>query len=180
MGWTEERVAELKKLWAEGHSASQIAKRLGSVTRNAVIGKVHRLGLSGRATPSRPVKRPPRLARPKPTTMPRPAQTPVARGANALAVRTPVEPAHVHITEAEANIEPKRLSNGDMVTVLTVKDSMCKWPIGDPADAAFGFCGHGTAEGSPYCAEHARVAFQPAKKRERRAREFDYIQRLAG
>ena len=49
MGWTEERVAELKKLWAEGHSASQIAKRLGSVTRNAVIGKVHRLGLSGRA-----------------------------------------------------------------------------------------------------------------------------------
>ena len=86
MGWTEERVAELKKLWAEGHSASQIAKRLGSVTRNAVIGKVHRLGLSGRATPSRPVKRPPRLARPKPQVMPRQAATPVARGANALAV----------------------------------------------------------------------------------------------
>ncbi len=178
MGWTEERVAELKKLWAEGHSASQIAKRLGSVTRNAVIGKVHRLGLSGRATPSRPVKRPPRLARPKPQQIQRPAAAPVARGANALAVRP--EPAHSHVTEAEANIEPQRLPNGDMVTVLTVKDSMCKWPIGDPADANFGFCGHGTQEGSPYCAEHARVAFQPAKKRERRAREFDYIQRLAG
>jgi GcrA cell cycle regulator len=178
MGWTEERVAELKKLWAEGHSASQIAKRLGSVTRNAVIGKVHRLGLSGRATPSRPVKRPPRLARPKPQVMPRPAQTPVARGATALAVRAePVQ--QTHISEAEANIEPKRLSNGDMVTVLTVRDSMCKWPIGDPADAAFGFCGHASHENSPYCAEHARVAFQPAKKRERRAREFDYIQRLA-
>jgi GcrA cell cycle regulator len=136
MGWTEERVSELKKLWAEGHSASQIAKKLGAVTRNAVIGKVHRLGLSG--------------------------------------------PAHTQITAAEANVEPQRLPNGDMVTVLTVKDSMCKWPIGDPADANFGFCGHGTAEGSPYCAEHARVAFQPAKKRERRAREFDYIQRLAG
>ena len=66
MSWTEERVEVLKKLWAEGHSASQIAKQLGGVTRNAVIGKVHRLGLSGRATPSRPVKRPPRLARPKP------------------------------------------------------------------------------------------------------------------
>ena len=180
MGWTEERVAELKKLWAEGHSASQIAKRLGSVTRNAVIGKVHRLGLSGRATPSRPVKRPPRLARPKPQQqqMPRQASAaPVARGSTALAVRP--EPAHHHITEAEANIEPQRLPNGDMVTVLTVKDSMCKWPIGDPADANFGFCGHSSAEGSPYCAEHARVAFQPAKKRERRAREFDYIQRLA-
>ena len=179
MGWTEERVSELKKLWAEGHSASQIAKRLGSVTRNAVIGKVHRLGLSGRATPSRPVKRPPRLARPKPTPMPRQAQAAAPRPkGGALAVRP--EPAHTHVAAPEANIEPQRLPNGDMVTVLTVKDSMCKWPIGDPADAAFGFCGHGTAEGSPYCTEHARVAFQPAKKRERRAREFDYIQRLAG
>ncbi len=177
MGWTEERVAELKKLWAEGHSASQIAKRLGSVTRNAVIGKVHRLGLSGRATPSRPVKRPPRLARPKPQQMPRQA-TSVPRQSTSLAVRP--EPAHTHISEAEANIEPQRLPNGDMVTVLTVKDSMCKWPIGDPADNNFGFCGHASADGSPYCAEHARVAFQPAKKRERRAREFDYIQRLAG
>ena len=175
MGWTEERVAELKKLWAEGHSASQIAKRLGSVTRNAVIGKVHRLGLSGRATPSRPVKRPPRLARPKPQQMPRQ----VARTGNtALAVREAAAPApHV---EAESSIEPQRLPNGDMVTVLTVKDTMCKWPIGDPADASFGFCGHATHDGAVYCAEHARVAFQPAKKRERRAREFDYIQRLAG
>ncbi len=58
MSWTEERMTVLKKLWAEGHSASQIAKQLGGVTRNAVIGKVHRLGLSGRSTPSRPVKRP--------------------------------------------------------------------------------------------------------------------------
>ncbi len=123
---------------------------------------------------------PPRLARPKPQQQQLPRQAssaPAARGSTALAVRA--EPAHHHISEAEANIEPKRLSNGDMVTVLTVKDSMCKWPIGDPADASFGFCGHGSAEGSPYCAEHARVAFQPAKKRERRAREFDYIQKLA-
>jgi GcrA cell cycle regulator len=176
MGWTEERVAELKKLWAEGHSASQIAKRLGSVTRNAVIGKVHRLGLSGRATPSRPVKRPPRLARPKPQQAPR--QATARTGGNAVAVREATAPApHV---EADTNVEPQRLPNGDMVTVLTVKDSMCKWPIGDPADSTFGFCGHATTENSPYCADHARVAFQPAKKRERRAREFDYIQRLAG
>jgi GcrA cell cycle regulator len=180
MGWTEERVAELKKLWAEGHSASQIAKRLGSVTRNAVIGKVHRLGLSGRATPSRPVKRPPRLARPKPQQqLPRQA-APVraSSGATAVAVREAfVVPM---AAEPDANIEPQRLPNGDMVTVMTVKDSMCKWPIGDPADSTFGFCGRASCQGSPYCADHARVAFQPAKKRERRAREFDYIQRLAG
>jgi GcrA cell cycle regulator len=172
MGWTEERVAELKKLWAEGHSASQIAKRLGSVTRNAVIGKVHRLGLSGRATPSRPVKRPPRLARPKPQHMPRPA---AAREGAAAGPREP-QP----LVETEAFVEPQRLPNGDMVTVMTVKDSMCKWPIGDPAEATFGFCGRQSDGTTPYCAEHGRVAFQPAKKRERRAREFDYIQRLAG
>jgi GcrA cell cycle regulator len=179
MGWTEERVAELKKLWAEGHSASQIAKRLGSVTRNAVIGKVHRLGLSGRATPSRPVKRPPRLARPKPQQqLPRQAQVRAGGGAGMPAIReaTMLAP----LAEIETNIEPQRLPNGDMVTVMTVKDSMCKWPIGDPADSTFGFCGRNSCNGSPYCAEHARVAFQPAKKRERRAREFDYIQRLAG
>lgn len=178
MGWTEERVAELKKLWAEGHSASQIAKRLGSVTRNAVIGKVHRLGLSGRATPSRPVKRPPRLARPKPQQMPRQANLRPASGGGGLALREPMMPAAM--PEPEANIEPQLLPNGDMVTVMTMKDTMCKWPIGDPADTAFGFCGRASCNGSPYCTEHARVAFQPAKKRERRAREFDYIQRLAG
>src|SRR5580704_12581112 len=70
MGWTEERVELLKKLWLEGLSASQIAKQLGGVTRNAVIGKVHRLGLSGRATPSQPSR--PTFKAPRP---PRPASS---------------------------------------------------------------------------------------------------------
>src|SRR5258708_30882151 len=67
MGWTDERVELLKKLWQDGLSASQIAKQLVGVTRNAVIGKVHRLGLSGRATPSKPARttfKAPRPARP--------------------------------------------------------------------------------------------------------------------
>ena len=54
MAWTEDRVELLKTLWAEGLSAAQIANKMGGVTRNAVIGKVHRLGLSGRATPAKP------------------------------------------------------------------------------------------------------------------------------
>ncbi|MEM6627544.1 MAG: GcrA family cell cycle regulator [Pseudomonadota bacterium] len=174
MAWTEERVTELKKLWAEGHSASQIAKQLGGVTRNAVIGKVHRLGLSGRATPSRPVKRPPRLARPKP-------QQRAAGTANTPAVsKSPGAAQPPSMPVETVSVEPKRLPNGDMVTVLTVKDNMCKWPIGDPADPSFGFCGRACESGSPYCAEHAKLAFQPAKKRERRQREYDYVQRLAG
>ena len=164
MGWTEERVAELKKLWSEGHSASQIAKRLGSVTRNAVIGKVHRLGLSGRSTPSRPVKRPPRLARPKPQTATRPAAPARAPGPQVPVVREPVVAQRA--SESAAVIEPKRLPNGDMVTVLTVKDSMCKWPIGDPATESFSFCGRRSSDG-PYCSEHARVAYQPQQKKVR-------------
>src|ERR1700760_4682481 len=71
MGWTDERVETLKKLWLDGLSASQIAKQLGGVTRNAVIGKVHRLGLSGRATPSQPqrtVFKAPRAPRPASTS----------------------------------------------------------------------------------------------------------------
>jgi GcrA cell cycle regulator len=73
MSWTDERVSTLKKLWLDGLSASQIAKQLGGVTRNAVIGKVHRLGLSGRAAPSQPARpafKAPRPARPAAQAMP--------------------------------------------------------------------------------------------------------------
>ena len=175
MSWTEERVEVLKKLWAEGHSASQIAKQLGGVTRNAVIGKVHRLGLSGRATPSRPVKRPPRLARPKPRTMP---ET-IAAEAKPEAT---VEDAPLRSSEKSALVSalaPAPVADGEAATILTIRDSMCKWPIGDPADPQFAFCGRRSASG-PYCAEHAKVAFQPQRKREKKKADYDYVRRIAG
>ena len=84
MNWTDERVEKLKKLWSEGLSASQIAAQLGGVSRNAVIGKVHRLGLSGRAAPSQPSRPAFRAARPRATQAPsaprriEPAPRPVA------------------------------------------------------------------------------------------------------
>ncbi|MEM1105372.1 MAG: GcrA family cell cycle regulator [Pseudomonadota bacterium] len=176
MAWTEDRVDVLKKLWAEGHSASQIAKELGGVTRNAVIGKVHRLGLSGRATPSRPVKRPPRLARPKPQVLPDgTVKTPQPKVANPTA--------HKAAREERALIEklpPLELEDGSKATVLNLSKCMCKWPIGDPADPNFAFCGRRATDG-PYCAEHAKIAFQPARKRERKTGEaFDYVPKLAG
>jgi len=144
MAWTEDRVELLKKLWAEGLSASQIARQLGEVTRNAVIGKVHRLGLSGRGSPSR-------SERPKSVTMPKPVAKPV------LVRPTPTaEP-------------PVRLPGGEFATVTTIKENMCKWPIGDPTTAEFRFCGHKTSGGTPYCEYHARMAYQPAdRKRDKR------------
>src|SRR5690606_2741661 len=140
MGWTDERVETLKKLWLDGLSASQIAKQLGGVTRNAVIGKVHRLGLSGRAAPSKPARptfKAPRAARPAaaPPSAPRRIAEPVATTASASAA--PVQPAPVrYIEEAPGS-----------ATVLTLAAHMCKWPIGDPATDGFTFCGRRASDG---------------------------------
>jgi GcrA cell cycle regulator len=178
MPWNDERVVLLKKLWAEGHSASQIAKQLGGVTRNAVIGKVHRLGLSGRATPSRPVKRPPRLARPKPRFLADGTLVAQAPAAPAPAMPAPA-PIAIERVSAVAPLPPMPLADGAPATILTLRDTMCKWPIGDPADPKFAFCGR-KADCGPYCAEHAQVAFQPARKREGRKAEYDYVRKIAG
>jgi len=161
MAWTEERVETLKKLWADGLSASQIAKQLGGVTRNAVIGKVHRLGLSGRAAPSRPAHRP----APKPA--PRPRQKPAAPASAKAKPATPPTP----VRDAPAPVEPARLASGEYATVLTLKDSMCKWPIGDPADTTFRFCGRRSGPGAAYCEAHAQMAYQPQAKRKRKPAE---------
>ena len=152
MGWTDERVELLKKLWQDGLSASQIAKQLGGVTRNAVIGKVHRLGLSGRAAPSqpaRPVFKAPRPARPVATAPAAPRRVVTEE------VRTAPMPVPVH-----------RIEEPGSATVLTLGAHMCKWPIGDPSSDGFTFCGRRSSEG-PYCGEHARVAYQPQQSKKK-------------
>jgi GcrA cell cycle regulator len=152
MGWTDERVELLKKLWQDGLSASQIAKQLGGVTRNAVIGKVHRLGLSGRATPSKPAR--------SVFKAPRPAR-PVAAA--------PSAPRRIS-SEPVMSAQPSPVRYVDetpgTATVLTLAAHMCKWPIGDPSLESFTFCGRRSGEG-PYCHEHSQVAYQPpsAKKK---------------
>ena len=150
MGWTDERVETLKKLWLDGLSASQIAKQLGGVTRNAVIGKVHRLGLSGRATPSqpqRPTFKAPRAPRPAIAAAPAPRRT----------IETAL-PSHLPAPALIAD-EP------GTATVLTLGAHMCKWPIGDPSSDSFTFCGRRSEREGPYCTEHARVAYQPQQKK---------------
>jgi GcrA cell cycle regulator len=147
MGWTDERVETLKKLWLDGLSASQIAKQLGGVTRNAVIGKVHRLGLSGRAAPSQPARpayKPPRPARPAVSAQPAPRR--VIEPHAAAPMPRPV----VYVEEPGS------------ATVLTLGAHMCKWPIGDPSSDNFTFCGKRNGGDGPYCVEHARIAYQPA------------------
>lgn len=151
MGWTDERVANLKKLWLDGLSASQIAKQLGGVTRNAVIGKVHRLGLSGRAAPSQPSRPTLRVSRPRPTQAPSAPRR--------------IEPAPRSAAPVPAQPRPVMPDLPGTATVLTLGSHMCKWPIGDPSSNEFSFCGRRSDEGHPYCVEHSRVAYQPAAKK---------------
>lgn len=154
MGWTDERVELLKKLWADGLSASQIAAELGGITRNAVIGKVHRLGLSGRAkSPSSAAPRPRKQRSSGMLRVSRPAM----RGNTALAFEYEVEPEPELI---EIPIEQRK-------TLLQLNERTCRWPIGDPGGSEFFFCGGEAASELPYCSYHSRVAYQPASERRR-------------
>ncbi len=158
MSWTDDRVTTLKKLWLDGLSASQIAKQLGGVTRNAVIGKVHRLGLSGRAAPSQPARpafKAPRPARPAATTMPSAPRRVIA-----------AEPASLPAVAQQPSVPAFRAEEPGSATVLTLGAHMCKWPIGDPSTDGFTFCGRRSSDG-PYCNEHARVAYQPQQTKKK-------------
>lgn len=154
MTWTDERVELLKKLWADGLSASQIAGELGGITRNAVIGKVHRLGLSGRA--KSPSSSAPRARKPR-SHMLRVGRASM-RGNTALALAYEMEPEPV---EQYDNIIPI----GQRRTLLELTENTCRWPIGDPASPEFFFCGGPPITGLPYCAHHSRIGYQPAGER---------------
>jgi GcrA cell cycle regulator len=162
MSWTDERVELLKKLWSDGLSASQIAGELGGITRNAVIGKVHRLGLSGRAKSSSGATPRPRKAR----TVSHVLRMPRVRGNTALA----------HAYEYDIEPEPELIENiipiGQRRTLLELTEQTCRWPIGDPGSSEFFFCGGNTIGGLPYCGYHARVAYQPVADRRRDRRPF--------
>ena len=163
MAWTEDRVETLKKLWTEGLSASQIAKEMGEgVTRNAIIGKVHRLKLSGRATPSRP-------PRPRAKPAPKPRVTTSAPRTAGSTTTTPTVQREMPI--APPPLEPAPLPSGEFATVLTLTNHICKWPIGDPTEQNFRFCGRKSKASSPYCDAHASQAYQPQSRRRRRGPE---------
>jgi GcrA cell cycle regulator len=159
MSWTDERVELLKKLWSDGLSASQIAAELGGITRNAVIGKVHRLGLSGRAKSASSTA--PRQRKTRSSSHMLRMTRASVRGNTALA----------HAYEIEAEATPEMMENiipiGQRRTILELTEQTCRWPIGDPGSTEFFFCGGNTIGGLPYCAYHSRVAYQPAGARRR-------------
>jgi GcrA cell cycle regulator len=144
MSWTDDRIQQLKTLWAEGHSISTIADRLGQTTRNAVIGKIHRLGLGGRRKTQGP-KKPRRPAAP---VAPRRRTVSVSRG-QPVAMTADIIAAE--LAKLGPGPEPR-------VTVQTLTASTCRWPEGDPCMPGFHFCGRKPAATGPYCGPHDWIA----------------------
>ena len=159
MAWTDDRVERLKKLWEAGLSANQIAGELGNVTRNAVIGKVHRLGLSDR--PKMPSSAAPRQRKARPAQHMMRVSRPASRGNTALAHAFDVE------TEPEAVAYDNVLPIGQRLSLLELSDATCHWPVGDPSSPEFFFCGGKALPSLPYCAQHSRIAYVPASARRR-------------
>jgi GcrA cell cycle regulator len=141
MAWTEELIQELTQLWDAGHSASHIGKKLG-VSKNAVIGKAHRLKLPARPSPIRAESSALRVRRPAPKTAPRPVSKPAFKPA--------FKPQPVLEVVAKPAPRPaRRRADGPG----------CLWPIGDPGRPEFHFCGEPATPGKPYCEAHCAKAY---------------------
>lgn len=139
MGWTDEREELLRKLWQDGLSCSQIARKVGGVTRNAVAGKVRRIGLPYRAAP--------KAGRPQPPP-------------GSVMLYAPSSPRAIRGCDQDAAMPSRRFRTTDQFC----SSRACSWPIGDPDSSTFRFCGQ-DADG-PYCPEHRQVAFQPPQRKD--------------
>jgi GcrA cell cycle regulator len=159
MDWTAEAIERLKALWAEGHSTAEIGRRMG-ISKNAVVGKAHRLNLPARPSPIR------RDAQPRPAPVPR-APRPVAPA------RAAVPPPMLRAAPAVAPVAPPPAPAAPVLRAFPAPAARprlgsrtCCWPIGEPGTSAFRFCGAEPMAGKPYCAEHAALAY--VKPRDRR------------
>ncbi|MCA8878756.1 MAG: GcrA cell cycle regulator [Rhodobacteraceae bacterium] len=192
MSWTEERVETLKKMWADGQSASQIAKELGGVTRNAVIGKVHRLGLSNRAPESgsplpedgkfddfsqiesaaagSPPEPSEEMEEPQPAAPVQKTAVPARKAIVPAGQPLPPQPSTNEISPEALASQREVEKKARRLSLMELSERTCKWPIGDPATPDFWFCGLPVEQGKPYCEAHVGVAFQPMSSRRDRRR----------
>ena len=146
--WTAERIEQLRHCVGSGLTCSQIAAEIG-VTRNAVIGKIHRLGLS----PARPAGA---SARSCPPRARHPRMAPHGRLLRLIGAEVP----------GDTVAEPAPIDSAQRCSLLEIAQDKCHWPIGDPHAADFAFCGNEAVTGFSYCAGHARMAYRvPARRR---------------
>jgi len=172
MAWTDERVSVLKKMWGDGKTAAEIAKELGEgVTRNAVIGKAHRLKLSGRASPIQASKKTVKVAKEQSNAKPRVK----AKAVETLEKPKPAPKRAVTSVNAPSKQDVEIIKNkGQRLPLSELSERMCRWPIGDPKSAEFGFCGAHSETGLPYCPEHGQIAYQTTS-RSRKFKIDDFV-----
>ena len=147
--WTTDAITRLRTLWAEGHPTAEIGRRM-SMTKNAVIGKAHRLALPKRASPICRTAGGPR--KPAPTRVREPTLAPLASVASSVSLPPP----------RQVSLPAPTRSYGGR------SDRPCCWPLGEPGQPGFRFCDAPTSSSRPYCSEHADVAYvRPAAARDR-------------
>ena len=195
MAWNDERVAILKKMWLDGNSASEIAKVLGNITTNAVIGKVHRLGLSNRDTnitksgvpPTKAIKNvkrgrpkkvnnePKKRGRPQKPKEPSDFREKIKDDDQSISPSANSKLSHESNLEVVSDLSEETIKNllkvemkSKKISLMELTERTCKWPIGDPATDTFWFCGHESEPGKPYCKTHISIAFQPITQRRSR------------
>ena len=165
--WNDTRIRQLKKMWADGESAGEIAATLGGLSRNAIIGKIYRLGLSNR-DPVPAVK----MDKPKGKKQPKVASTTaLPSGQNKLPLRRPPvvraghplppQPAANEISEDVLRTAAETLKKAKKISLMELTEKTCKWPVGDPSTDDFWFCGLDSETSKPYCKAHNDVAFHP-------------------
>jgi GcrA cell cycle regulator len=164
MTWTEERSDLAAKLWADGLSASQIAARIGGgVSRNAVIGRMHRMKMAPRATSSRKkFRRGDVVSRAQRQAVH--AKTQAALGARFGSIHGGAGPVDVVPYVEPTDDQPRQ----PVKSLLELQPKDCRAPYGDPKKPGFGFCGCSAVPGLPYCQDHADKFYQPATLNERK------------
>jgi GcrA cell cycle regulator len=158
MSWTDEKVDKLKELWGKGNTASQVAEIIGGMSRNAVIGKAHRLNLSAKV---------------KPRTVENFKKQKIGDGLNDSSKKTRKSRFKSLLIEKDFEPEnPKQLEELD--------ENSCKWPSGHPNESSFYFCGRTSLKDFSYCKLHLLYAFQPKGKKEDVINKNDEISKFIG
>lgn len=172
MGWTDEMVEDLRKMWKEGLTTGEIGKRL-SVSKNSIVGKVHRLGLSGRPSPIKKKEDSSNADTPAPVKAEKPVKEEKAPAPAKVEKQPKTEapaPKEEKTEKETKTAAPKGHHRFDIYkkgkTTLTDLDNhTCRWPIGDPKDENFHFCGKKVKVGQTYCEEHSAVAYVKTSKK---------------
>lgn len=166
MAWTEQMVEDLRTMWKQGLTTAEIGKRL-NVTKNSIVGKVHRLGLSGRPSPIKKKNEEAVSAESQKTA--EAAQSASAKKEDVASQKkenAKIENSVVHEVKAPVQSAPKfDPAKKGMMSLMDLDNHTCRWPLGDPKDENFHFCGRKVKIGQTYCEEHANIAYVKAIKK---------------